>query len=64
MLYLWRLLKIIEKDEERKENLSKERLKRWDKQWTFYKYLLEEEKEQDRVYARKIINLLKQEKIN
>jgi len=48
------------RDLSRKENLSKERLDRWDKLWTFYKFLPEKAKEQDRVYARKIIALLKE----
>ena len=42
------------------ENISKERLDRWDKLWTFYKFLTEEQKEQDRVHARKVIALLKE----
>lgn len=51
------------RDLSRKEKLSKERLDRWDRLWTFYKFLSEKSKEQDRVYARKIIELLKQEQI-
>ena len=51
------------RDLSRKEKLSKERLDRWDRLWTFYKFLSEKSKEQDRVYARKIIDLLKQEQI-
>ena len=51
------------RDLSRKEKLSKERLDRWDKLWTLYKFLSEKSKEQDRVYARKIIELLKQEQI-
>ena len=51
------------RDLSRKEKLSKERLDRWDRLWTFYRFLSEKSKEQDRVYARKIIDLLKQEQI-
>ena len=51
------------RDLSRKEELSKERLNRWDRLWTFYRFLSEKSKEQDRVYARKIIELLKQEQI-
>jgi len=47
----------------RKESLSKERLDRWDKLWTFYKFLSEKSKEQDRIYARKVIELLKEKGI-
>ena len=49
------------KDLSKKEKLSKARLDRWDRLWTFYKFLSEKSKEQDRVYARKIIDLLKEE---
>ena len=45
----------------RKEKLSKERLDRWDKLWTFYKFLSEKLKEQDRIYARKVVDILKEE---
>jgi len=45
----------------RKEKLSKERLDRWDKLWTFYKFLSEKSKEQDRIYARKVVDILKEE---
>jgi len=51
------------RDLSRKEKLSKARLDRWDRLWTFYRFLSEKSKEQDRIYARKIIELLKQEQI-
>ena len=41
-----------------KENLSKEKIDSWGDLWTFYKFLPENSKEQDRVYARKVIVLL------
>ena len=39
--------------------ISKERKERWEKLFVPYKDLSEESKEQDRVYARKIIELMK-----
>lgn len=43
----------------KKKKLSKERLKNWSKLWKPYKFLPEKTKEQDRVYARKTLLLLK-----
>jgi hypothetical protein len=40
------------------ENISHKRTRRWDSMLIEYKYLTEEQKEQDRIYARKVINLL------
>jgi len=40
------------------ENLSLERVARWEKLWIPYEDLSEESKEQDRVYARKALNIL------
>ena len=37
----------------------KARLSRWDELWDFYKFLPGEAKEQDRVYARKVVDMLK-----
>jgi len=48
------------RDLSQKEKLSKERTNRWNKLWTFYKFLSETEKEQDRIYARKIVGLLRE----
>ena len=47
------------KDLAAKENISKERKDRWKKLWIPYAELSEKEKEQDRVYARKILKLIK-----
>ena len=38
-----------------KEKLSKKRLKRWKKLWKPYKELTEKEKEQDRIWAKKVL---------
>lgn len=43
------------KDIAKKEKLSKERLNRWKKLWKPYSQLTEQEKEQDRVWARKVL---------
>lgn len=43
----------------KKETLSKERVERWKELFIPYDDLTEESKEQDRVYARKILKLLK-----
>lgn len=40
------------------EDLSPERVARWEKLWIPYALLTEEQKEQDRVYARKALDLL------
>jgi hypothetical protein len=40
------------------ENISRERAVRWRKLWKPYKKLTEKEKEQDRVWARKVLDLL------
>lgn len=42
-----------------KEKLSKERLDRWKKLYIPYRELSEEDKEQDRVWARKVYNILR-----
>jgi hypothetical protein len=42
------------------ENLSDKRLVRWAKLWKPYAQLTEEQKEQDRVWARKSIQLIKE----
>jgi len=39
------------------ENISKERLERWEKLWVDYDLLTEEQKDQDRVYCAKIFSL-------
>jgi len=44
------------------ETLSKARVKRWKKLYVPYAELSEESKEQDRVYARKVLAVLKDEK--
>jgi hypothetical protein len=41
-----------------KEKLSEERLKRWKEMWVPYENLAEEQKEQDRAYARKAMRLI------
>jgi len=41
------------------ENISEERLNRWAKMWIPYEVLTEEQKEQDRVWARKTMQILK-----
>lgn len=41
------------------ENISESRKERWEKLFIPYSELSEESKEQDRVYARKIISILK-----
>ncbi|KKL27957.1 hypothetical protein LCGC14_2379970 [marine sediment metagenome] len=40
------------------EKLSPERVKRWEKLYVPYDELTEESKEQDRVYARKVLKVL------
>ncbi len=40
------------------EVISQERLERWKKLWIPYNELTEEQKEQDRIYARKILEIL------
>ncbi len=40
------------------EPLSEVRLKRWEKLWKPYAELTEEEKEQDRIWARKVLNII------
>ena len=39
---------------------TKNRLKRWENLWVPYDELSEEMKEEDRIYARKILNLIKE----
>ena len=46
------------KDIAKKENISSERLKRWKKLWKPYAELTEEEKNQDREYAEKVIEVI------
>jgi hypothetical protein len=65
---LYSLVEIIEKsdedlsDEDKEFVLSiKDRLTRWDKYMVDYSELSEEDKEKDRVYARKIISLFNEE---
>lgn len=41
------------------KRLSFARIERWKKLWKPYKELTEEEKEQDRVYARKVLAIMK-----
>jgi len=41
-----------------KENISSERLARWRKHWIPYNELPEETKEQDRVWARKVLEAI------
>jgi hypothetical protein len=43
------------------ENISEERLNRWKECWKPYSELTEEQKEQDRIWARKVLELLKNE---
>jgi len=43
-----------------REAISEERQERWKELWKPYAELTEEEKEQDRVWARKVINLIKE----
>lgn len=40
------------------ENISSERLKRWMKSWVPYLELSEEQKDQDRVWADKVIEII------
>lgn len=40
------------------ENISSERLKRWMKLWVPYSELTEEQKDQDRVWADKVIEII------
>ena len=40
------------------ENLSPERLKRWQKLWVPYSELTEDQKDQDRVWANKVIKIV------
>ena len=42
------------------EKISPKRLRKWEKQWCHYSVLSEKQKEKDRVYARKVIELIKQ----
>ena len=41
------------------EKISDKRLRRWNKLWVNYSVLSEKDKESDRVYARKVISLLR-----
>jgi len=41
-----------------RESISEGRYQRWCKQWIPYKDLTEEEKEQDRKYARKVLEII------
>lgn len=50
------------KDIAKKEDLSRERLTRWMSLWKPYVELSEEEKDQDRIYADKVIRALKSSK--
>lgn len=43
------------------ENLSTERLRRWQKLWVPYSELTEEQKDQNRVYADKVIKIIESE---
>jgi len=49
------------KDIASKEKISEERKKRWEKLWVPYSELTEEVKEQDRKYARKVIEAILKE---
>jgi hypothetical protein len=40
------------------EKLSPERMARWEKLWVPYDQLTEEQKEQDRVWARKVLDII------
>lgn len=51
------------KDIAETEDLSDERVDRWEEAWVAYSALSDEEKEKDRVYARKIIKLLEKKGI-
>jgi len=44
--------------------VSDERKKRWEKYWVAYKDLSEDIKEQDRVYARKVLNVFEKHTVN
>lgn len=44
------------------KNISKRRLKKWSKLWKPYSKLSEKQKEQDRIWAREVIKLLKGDK--
>ncbi len=43
------------------DEVSEDRKKRWEKYWVPYSELSESVKEQDRVYARKILKIIKEE---
>lgn len=43
------------------ENISLDRLERWKKLWIPYKELSEEMKEHDRVWARKVLNIIEKD---
>lgn len=43
----------------KEENISKKRIKRWKYLWQDYKYLKEDDKIKDRIWANKVINILK-----
>jgi len=47
------------KDIVKTESIRYGRLERWQKLWIPYEQLTEEQKEQDRVWARKVIDILK-----
>lgn len=51
------------KDIASSEDLSDERVDRWEEAWVAYSALSDEEKEKDRVYARKVIKLLEKKGI-
>lgn len=42
----------------KEENISEERVKRWEKYWIPYNNLPEEIKDLDRKYAKKVINII------